>query len=272
MRYRPVCIGCLVVFVAFVVQPVFSQGKKEISLTIMTYNIYHGEDPYNRGRPNIDSVAALINSYKPDVVVLQEVDSMTTRLAKVYGRKIDWMKELGKRTGMYGYFARAISFGEGGYGEGLLSKKMLEFTVTALPAPKGGEDRSMISIEYPVDDKRKVTIAGTHLCHEHSENRLAQLKAINVLLKKKEHPALLAGDLNLVQDSPEYRQEIQPNWMDAAVTYGRTTNSFSSDEPNKRIDYVLTDTRAKWQVESVEVVPVKYSDHMPVIVKLKLLL
>lgn len=259
-----------VAILLFIGKNVTAQQSQTYGFTILTYNIYHGEDPYNRGKANIDSVAKLINTYKPDFVMLQEVDSMTNRLAGVYGQRINWMKELGKKTGMHEYFAKAITFSDGGYGEGLLSRKKLKFTTVQLPAPKGGEDRSMISVEYPLGKNKKIIVAGTHLCHEYEENRIAQLKLINESFAATGFPYILAGDLNLTPVSEEYKQEIQSKWIDAAVAINKSENTFSSKEPERRIDYVLLDKKAKWQVTAVEVIPVMYSDHMPVVVKLRL--
>jgi len=260
----------IIIFFLLIEGNVSAQQSQTYEFTILTYNIYHGEDPYNRGKANIDSVAKLINTYKPDFVMLQEVDSMTNRLAGVYGQRINWMNELGKKTGMHAYFAKAISFSDGGYGEGLLSKKQLKFTTVQLPAPKGGEDRSMISVEYPLSKKKKIMVAGTHLCHEYEENRIGQLKLINESFAATGFPYILAGDLNLTPASEEYKQEIQSNWIDAALAANNAGNTFSSKEPDRRIDYVLLDKKAKWHVIAVEIIPVMYSDHMPVLVKLRL--
>ena len=83
-------------------QETFSEFK------ILTYNIYHGENPDSLGVPNLDNIANLIILLQPEVVALQEVDSMTTRLESIYGKKIDWVAELGKKTGYRSYFADSL--------------------------------------------------------------------------------------------------------------------------------------------------------------------
>src|SRR5690606_24904090 len=90
---------------------------------VMTYNIYHCEENYNPGHSNIQRVADIINTYKPDFVALQEVDSMTNRTAE-FNADVpkDLVQELAKLTGMHGYFAKAIDYSNGGYGEGVLSR------------------------------------------------------------------------------------------------------------------------------------------------------
>ena len=63
-------------------------------IKVLTYNIYHGELPYSPGKPNLDSIAKLINQLQPDFVACQEVDSATGRSEVLYGKKTDLIKEL----------------------------------------------------------------------------------------------------------------------------------------------------------------------------------
>ncbi len=77
-------------------------------IAVMTYNIYHGEDA--NGGSNLDAVAKIINSLKPDLVAFQEVDKKTTR-----AKELDLTAELSKRTGMKGVFGKAMDYAGGGY-------------------------------------------------------------------------------------------------------------------------------------------------------------
>uniref|UniRef100_UPI0019530D33 endonuclease/exonuclease/phosphatase family protein n=2 Tax=Pseudomonadati TaxID=3379134 RepID=UPI0019530D33 len=71
-------------------------------IKVLTYNIYHGEKNYERGKSNLEAIAAVINEYKPDFVAMQEVDSMTVRTAAFNnGVRKDLVQELAKLTGMY---------------------------------------------------------------------------------------------------------------------------------------------------------------------------
>jgi len=82
-------------FCCFAAIAAIAQTKAQ-TLKVMTYNIYHGEEGYNRGHSNIQRIADLINEYQPDFVALQEVDSMTNRTAAFNGGvPKDLMKELG---------------------------------------------------------------------------------------------------------------------------------------------------------------------------------
>ncbi|MDZ7689934.1 MAG: endonuclease/exonuclease/phosphatase family protein [Balneolaceae bacterium] len=81
------------------------------TLRIMTYNIYHGEDPQSMRKSNLEDIAELIRSVKPDFVALQEVDSLTGRSASLNnGNPQNQVQMLAEMTGMYGYFGKAIDF------------------------------------------------------------------------------------------------------------------------------------------------------------------
>ncbi len=87
------------------------------TLTVMSYNIYHGEQAYEEGRGNLKDVAALIYEIDPDFVALQEVDEMTGRLAALNnGKPFSLVDSLAKLTDMHGYFGKAINYDGGGYG------------------------------------------------------------------------------------------------------------------------------------------------------------
>lgn len=246
-------------------------AEEPLELTLMTYNIYHGEHPYQRGKSNLEDIAAIINEYKPDFVALQEVDSMTRRTAGLIGdERKDLVQELARLTNMNGYFGKSINFDEGGYGNGLLSRVPLQAKVRELPLPnQGGEARSLIYTRYEYSPGKELIFAGTHLCHAFPENREAQAERLNALLLKEQLPVILAGDLNLTDTSAAYNV-LDKQWLDAAEVHGNPENTFSFTEKDIRIDYVLLNNQARWEVHEVEVVPVGHSDHMPLIVKLRL--
>ena len=77
--------------------------QRQTTLKFMSYNIRNG-----RGIDNVQDlgrVAEIINRTAPDIVALQELDSVTGRMA---GRFIPG--ELGEMTGMHARFCRAIDY------------------------------------------------------------------------------------------------------------------------------------------------------------------
>ena len=85
------------------------------TLRVLAYNIHHGEGM--DGRLDLERIAALIREVDPDLVTLQEVDSVTSRT-----NAIDQAAELGRLTGLKPVFGRFMSYQGGAYGMALLSK------------------------------------------------------------------------------------------------------------------------------------------------------
>jgi len=239
-------------------------------LIILSYNIYHGEDPYQPGRSNIQDIADLINRLQPDLVALQEVDSMTLRTMGIHeGKKKDLIWELGKATGMEGFFAKAIDFSEGGYGEAILSRHPAVFESIQLPTPKGGEGRSLAKANVKLPDGSTLVFSGTHLCHEFDENRTAQVKEIHKVLFGLNIPVVLAGDFNFEAQEKGY-SILEKDFLDAAQEFGDPKNTYSTKEPEIRIDYIWLDKKTDWEIISVEVLDEVFSDHKPLLIKVRL--
>lgn len=242
-----------------------SYGQEEFKL--MTYNIYHGEDPADPGTSNLEEIAGLIRQIQPDFVALQEVDSLTGRSASLNnGVPQNLVQELAEMTDMHGYFGKAIDYDGGGYGEGILSRKPIHIQKVMLPIPSGGEDRAMLIAETKTENGGSFLFAGTHLCHQFSENRLAQAKKINEVFEKIETPTILVGDLNFVPDSEPYRA-LQNHWVDMAEESGNVEPTFSFENPKRRIDYMFISKQSLQHVEIVDfqVLNVGHSDHMPIV-------
>lgn len=257
-------------FFALLVLCTGSLAGRAQTIKVLTYNIYHGEENYNRGHSNLGKIAAVINKYRPDFVAMQEVDSMTKRTAGFNnGVKKDLVAELAKMTGMYGYFGKAMDYSEGGYGEGLLSRYPAKPVVHALPTPEGGEGRALIVVEHQFPNGRKMAFAGTHFCHEFEENRLAQARAVTDILLGLNMPVAVGGDFNITPDTDPYKA-IAQKMDDAALLFGNPQFTFSYDKPKYRIDFVFLN-RGSWKVKKVEVINTEDgSDHLPVLVTLEL--
>ena len=239
-------------------------------IKVMTYNIYHGELDYEPGKSNLKEIADIINQYKPDFVALQEVDSMTNRPA-TFNDSIpqNLVEELAGLTGMYGFFGKAIDYSNGGYGEGILSRFPTSATSVILPSPKGGEKRALISIVHTFPNGQKINFAGTHLCHQFAENRLAQTEAICNILNASEIPVIMGGDFNFSPGSESYKL-IRTCFNDAAEMKGDPQNTIPSDNPRDRIDYIFVSKKHNWTIKEVKVIRSEASDHLPVLVTLEL--
>ena len=240
-------------------------------IKVLTYNIYHGELANNPGKPNLDSIAKLINQIQPDFVALQEVDSSTGRSERLYGKRTDLVKELAAKTKMFGYFGKALEFEGGSYGEGILSKTPLKVNTLSLPIPAGGEPRTLLYTNTRLANGQNIIFGGTHLCHQSDSNRIAQVESLDQLYRSLLVPSIVCGDFNFENTEAPYK--IMMNyWRDAAEVRTIPRNTFSSDNPTKRIDYLFVTKRGNWKLINAEVFPVTYSDHLPALFTLELTL
>lgn len=110
------------------------------TLRLMTYNIKNAN-----GMDDICSfqrVANVINNASPDVVAIQEVDSMTRRSGQKYV-----LGEIAECTQMHACFAPAIEFEGGKYGIGLLTKQV-PLRLQTIPLPGREEARTLILAEF----------------------------------------------------------------------------------------------------------------------------
>ncbi|MFC1795216.1 endonuclease/exonuclease/phosphatase family protein, partial [Planctomycetota bacterium] len=165
----------LIILVAGVCAGGCAGAKLESSarIAVLTYNIYHGEDV--KGGSNLDAVAGIINSLKPDLVAIQEVDNKTGR-----AKGLDLTAELSRRTGMQGVFGKAMDYDGGGYGEAVLSRyPLLEIKNNPLPHDAKAEPRAALEVHIELPGGVKMAFVGTHLDHQRDQsNRMMQAKRI----------------------------------------------------------------------------------------------
>lgn len=242
----------------------FTDVMSQHQLRILTYNIYHGENPYQTGKSITEEVGEFIRSINPDLVALQEVDSMTLRTKAFAGKKLDLTNIWAEKTEMKGFFAKAIDFSEGGYGEAVFSRFPVEFESIMLPTPKGGEGRSMAVAHVQLEGGIKITFAGTHLCHEFVDNRSAQVRAIINYFKDYSHPVIVVGDFNFEASEKGYSL-MEDAFFDAAKVSGQLKNTYPTDHPEIRIDYIWLMKNTEWKIDFFKVMEeIQYSDHLAV--------
>lgn len=236
-------------------------------MRLISYNIFHGENPYQKGSRNLDSVGLLIINSSPHFVALQEIDSMTMRTTEFNNNnRLNLMEELAKLTGMKGFFCKAIDYSDGGYGEGILTSEPAIFDCITLPVPEGGEIRSMAIATVLLENGSTFIFAGTHLCHEHMDNRTAQTRAIIEHFASSSHPVVIAGDFNFTTDEPAY-DIMNEYFMDAAVEFHAAQNTYPSQDPTIRIDYFWLSRQHKWTLDTIYAIDKNYSDHLPLMIE-----
>jgi endonuclease/exonuclease/phosphatase family metal-dependent hydrolase len=233
-------------------------------IAVLTYNIYHGEDA--NGGSNLDAVAGIINSLKPDLVALQEVDNKTRR-----DKGLDLTAELSRRTGMKGFFGKAMDYDGGGYGEAVLCRyPVLEIKNNPLPHTAKAEPRAALEIHVKLPGGAKIAFVGTHLDHQRDQtNRMMQANRIMELYANSDLPMILAGDLNAIPGSDPISL-LSQQWSYAAQDDPQPTHP--STRPARKIDYIMYKPESHWKVVEVRVIDEKVaSDHCPVFAVLELL-
>src|SRR5688572_7970801 len=93
-------------------------NTKESMIRVMTYNVHHCNPPSVPGKIDVEAIAKLINTARPDLVALQEIDVFTDRS----GKTLHQARELARLTGMYSFFGKALDFQGGEYGVAILSR------------------------------------------------------------------------------------------------------------------------------------------------------
>lgn len=248
----------------FLAIPISAQEIK-----ILTYNILHGERADKPSEPNLTEIANLLIQIQPEVIALQEVDSMTTRSSLIYGEPIDYIYKLRQETGYRGYFGKAMDHDGGAYGEGLLVKKGSNYHTLKLPNPAGGEPRAIAWVKAELKTTQEFYFGATHLCHEFEANRIAQLDSIISYADSLNKPVIWVGDLNFTPDSPEYAS-IPDYWKEAGAVAGDLQNTYGTADSGARIDYIWFDSRKLELVEYKVLTDITFSDHYPVWAVLRL--
>jgi endonuclease/exonuclease/phosphatase family metal-dependent hydrolase len=228
------------------------------TVRVLSYNIHHGEgvdEVLDLGR-----IAALIREVDPDLVALQEVDSVTVRTERV-----DQAAELARLTELRAVFGGFMEYDGGAYGMALLSRWPLTESIN-LRLPDGAEPRTALSATVTSPKTGRVLrFVGIHFYQSEAE-RLAQAVRLEALLSRQDLPTILAGDFNSTPES-EVMARLGESWTIVAKGADRLT--FPSYAPEREIDFVLVQPADRFDLVRQRLMdaPVA-SDHRPVVVDL----
>lgn len=233
----------------------FFGGNAQENLRIMSYNIHDGVGLDKKA--DYQRIAEVIIGVGPDIVALQEVDSVTER-----ANGADILHELADYTLMHRMYAPSIPYQGGKYGIGILSKeKPLKFRYVPLPGRE--EQRVLLIAEF-----EKYVFCCTHFSLT-EEDQLATIPIVVKELAGITKPVFLAGDLNAHPDSPVLKT-LQEKFVSLTSLKNKT---FPANEPKEYLDYILgyTGNGQTYAVLSTTVVnePVA-SDHRPVVAEVRL--
>ena len=202
-------------------------------------------------------VANVINNASPDVVAIQEVDSMTSRSGQKYV-----LGEIADRTQMHAYFAPAINFDGGKYGIGLLTKQV-PIRLQTIPLPGREEERALILAEF-----EDYIYCCTHMSLT-EEDRMESLKMVKSFTAPYKKPLFLAGDMNAEPESG-FIKELQKDFQ---ILSNPKQHTYPAPEPKETIDYIAT---LKSNANGFALISARVlnepmaSDHRPILVELRM--
>ncbi|MDH3292639.1 MAG: endonuclease/exonuclease/phosphatase family protein [Gemmatimonadota bacterium] len=235
-----------------------ASGASADTVRVLAYNIHHGEGMDEV--VDLQRLAALIRDLDPDLVALQEVDSVTTRTDAV-----DQAAALGRHTALEHVFGAFMAYQGGAYGMALLSRWPISES-SNFRLPDGAEPRTALSatVTSPTTGQR-LRFVGIHF-YRTDEERLAQATSLEAHLGRGGIPTILAGDFNSLPGST-VMTHLARSWR--VVAKGDNRFTFPSFAPEREIDFVLLRPADRFEVLNQRVIdePVA-SDHRPVVVDL----
>jgi endonuclease/exonuclease/phosphatase family metal-dependent hydrolase len=241
-----------------------SQAAEPFRLRVLSYNIHHGEGV--DGKLDLERIARVILSVKPDLVAVQEVDQKVLRT-----KSIDQPAELADLTKMHVVFGANIELQGGEYGNAILSRfPIVRHKNHFLPNVDESEQRGVIVAEIELPDRKSpLLFVATHLDFRADDReRLASAKVINDLVAAHPRlPGLLAGDLN---DTPESKtlRHLELLWT---RSNDKPLFTIPVDRPTKQIDFILHRPADRWKVIEVRALDEAIaSDHRPIFAILEL--
>ena len=229
-------------------------AQAQNTLKLMSYNIKNASGMDNVC--NFQRIANVINNTSPDVVAIQEVDSMTNRSGQKYV-----LGEIAERTQMHGYFAPAIDYDGGKYGIGLLTKQV-PLRLQTLPLPGREEARTLILAEFA-----DYIYCCTHMSLT-EEDRMKSLELVKAFTSSSTKPLFLAGDMNAEPESG-FIKKLQKDFQ---ILSNPKQHTFPAPDPKETIDYIAT---LKQNAKGFAVISAKVinepmaSDHRPILVELR---
>lgn len=236
-----------------------AEPQQEVpAINVMTYNIHHGNPPTREeGYIDLTTIARTIHKVDPDLVALQELDSVTERSGKIFQLKV-----LADMLDMHYYYGKAIPYQGGGYGVGILSKYPIEESRTIrLPnVPDfNGENRVLAWVKVTLPNDKPIYFGSTHLDVTMEENRVLQAQEIVAVADELNAPMIVGGDFNSTDDKAPMIK-LYSHFEDASTAKEPTIPVL---KPTRRIDYILF-TPGKFDVLKEEVLTADSygSDHL----------
>lgn len=237
-------------------RPRSCKGKK--GLRLMCYNVRNckGADE----EVSYDRVAETMQRCAPDVIAIQELDSMTRRYPGQYV-----LGNLANKMEMNATFCHSIEYKGGRYGIGLLSREK-PLSVERVPLPCPREPRVLLIAEF---ERYYVLVSHWSL---NADYRTRTAEILNEQLKRlKAKPVFLCGDFNA--NPKEAAMKRLAEGYDVLRKEGNRF-TFPAWEPRYEIDYLCVGRNAAFESVGVQnhivIDSPEASDHAPFIADISL--
>jgi endonuclease/exonuclease/phosphatase family metal-dependent hydrolase len=208
-------------------------SQEDVTLNVMTFNIHAGEGPHGL---NLEQLAREMESWDPDVVLMQEVDQFRGR-----SNAIDEPAWFAARLGMDYSFGGNGTFGRGHTGNAILSRfPIVDESNTPLPNQPSlpeTQPRGLLRIGIKVGET-EVSVYNTHLQPAYDSLKLSQMQVVGRALAADSRPMILGGDFNAVSTS-RVMSVARPYLDDAWESVGTGPDGTSPNAHKARIDHVL---------------------------------
>lgn len=245
-----------------------------MKISVLSFNVFHFGNFKKRHELDtyIPEFADYIKKINADIVGFNEVyddgpnsgfKNQVANVAKMSDYKYD-------------FFAKATDVDEDDimypFGNGLMSHFPFESGVIPIPDPpksmlngEYAETRCVLRADFNFNDKR-LTVLDCHFGLNDAEQENA-VKIICDIADSCDNDIILMGDFNATPDCP-ILQPLYDRFTDTSELLKNQPFTFPSDNPFKKIDYILTKGNIK--ICSATVIEEIISDHLPVLVVLDL--
>jgi endonuclease/exonuclease/phosphatase family metal-dependent hydrolase len=158
------------------------------------------------------------------------------------------------------FFAKAINFPQGPYGNALLSRYPIVSAESILipdPEPKkyNGYYETRCLLKARLENGLLVLVTHFGLNPDEQEN------AVKTVIENLPHEkCILMGDFNVTPDNPVLNP-IRERMTDTAQLFNEELLSYPSDKPDVKIDYIFVSPDI--EVITADIPPIVASDHRP---------
>ena len=231
-------------------------------MKIMSFNTQHCLN-FLEQRRDFDIMAKAIAECGADIVGLNEMRD------GAHPPEFDAQcRILSGKSGLENYyFAKALTFKEGEYGNGLLSRSKIVSAQTIDvpdPAVRGydGYYEHRVLLKARLENGLTVMVIHFGLNPDEAEN------AVRTVLENLESErCVLMGDFNLCPED-KILLPIRERMKDTAALFGGEKLSFPSDNPTQKIDYIFVSPDI--EVVSADIPAIVASDHRPHLAEIKI--